>query len=128
MLRLPYGADSATTDCFEFEELTPEHGHSYYLWGNGVYLLALAVCDQFTRSGQLAPIASATYDDLPVHLRKHPQGQWMVPCAEALLTDRAAARFQDSGISTLRSVQGRDQILLPRLQSLAGGALKGPWS
>lgn len=128
MLRLPYGADSATTDCFEFEELTPEHGHSYYLWGNSAYLLALAVCDQFSRSGRLAPLVSATYDNLPVHLRKHPQGQWMVPCAEALLTDRAAARFQGAGISTLRSVQGRDQIALPRLQSLAGSELKGPWS
>ncbi|WP_308364175.1 MULTISPECIES: type VI secretion system contractile sheath domain-containing protein [unclassified Microbulbifer] len=128
MLRLPYGADSATTDCFEYEELTPEHGHNYYLWGNSAYLLALSICQQFSEAGRPAPVLSASYEDLPLHLRDLPQGRWMTPCAEALLTDRAAARFESAGISTLRSVQGRDQILLPRLQSLAGGGLKGPWS
>ena len=127
MLRLPFGADSARTDCFDFEELTPEHGHSYYLWGNGAYLLALSICQQFARTGRLAAVASASYEGLPLHLRKLPQGDWMTPCAEAQLTDRAAARFTSAGISTLRSVQGRDQILLPHLQSLSGTDLRGPW-
>lgn len=128
LLRLPYGADSSTTDCFAYEELTQEHGHNYYLWGNSAYLLALSVCQQFARSGQLEAVRAATYDCLPMHIRKSPQGQWIVPCAETLLTDRAAARFERAGISTLRSVQGRDQIVLPRLQSLAGGDLRGPWN
>ncbi|MFC6634125.1 type VI secretion system contractile sheath domain-containing protein [Microbulbifer taiwanensis] len=128
MLRLPYGADSATTERFNFEELTHEHGHGYYLWGNSAYLLALSICQQFSQSGRLAPVSSARYEDLPLHLRKLPQGHWMTPCAEALLTDRAAAKFDSAGISTLRSVQDRDQIILPRLRSLAGGELRGPWS
>lgn len=128
MLRLPYGAESATTDCFDFEELTGEHGHQYYLWGNSAYLLALSLCEQFVRDGRPAPVVSASYDDLPLHLRTLPQGQWITPCAEALLTDRAAAQFTGAGFSTLRSVQGRDRVLLPRLQSLAGGDLQGPWS
>ncbi|MCW8128134.1 type VI secretion system contractile sheath domain-containing protein [Microbulbifer halophilus] len=128
MLRLPYGADSATTDCFEFEELTEEHGHRYYLWGNSAYLLALSLCEQFVREGRPAPVTADRYEDLPLHLRRLPQGQWITPCAEALLNDRAAAQFTAAGFSTLRSVQGRDQILLPRLQSLAGNELQGPWS
>jgi len=128
MLRLPYGADTATTDCFDYEELTAEHGHNYYLWGNSAYLLALSICQQFAHSGRAAPVHSASYENLPLHLRRLPQGQWMTPCAEAILTDRAAAQFDRAGISTLRSVQGRDQIVLPTLRSLAGGELRGPWS
>ncbi|WP_244506237.1 type VI secretion system contractile sheath domain-containing protein [Microbulbifer marinus] len=128
MLRMPFGADSARTDCFDFEELTPEHGHRYYLWGNSAYLLVLSICQQFARTGGFAPVVSASFEDLPLHLRKMPQGDWMTPCAEAQLTDRAAARFASAGISTLRSVRGKDQILLPRLQSLAGTDLRGPWS
>ncbi|AMX01382.1 type VI secretion system contractile sheath domain-containing protein [Microbulbifer thermotolerans] len=128
MLRLPYGADSATTECFDFEELTADHGHNYYLWGNSVYLLALAICQQFSQSGKLVSPRPATFDNLPLHVRRLPQGRWLTPCAEALLSDRAAARFQATGISTLRSVQDRDQILLPKVQSLAGGELRGPWS
>ncbi|QKX16447.1 type VI secretion system contractile sheath domain-containing protein [Microbulbifer sp. YPW1] len=128
MLRLPYGADTARTESFKFEELTPELGHQYYLWGNGAYLLGLSLCSEFVTRGQPTAVASDIYSDLPLHLRRLPQGQWMTPCAEALMTDTGAARFQSAGLSTLRSVQGRDEILLPKLQSLAGTALSGPWS
>ncbi|MFA0810281.1 type VI secretion system contractile sheath domain-containing protein [Microbulbifer epialgicus] len=127
MLRLPFGSETSTTEHFDFEELTPEQGHQYYLWGNSVYLLALAICQEFSASGRLRAPSSAIYESLPLHLRKLPQGQWITPCAEALLTDRGATRFMQAGLSTMRSVQGRDQIILPRLTSLAGGTLKGPW-
>ncbi|WP_152450740.1 type VI secretion system contractile sheath domain-containing protein [Microbulbifer sp. THAF38] len=127
MLRLPFGRETSTTEHFDFEELTPEQGHQYYQWGNSAYLLALAICQGFSTTGRLQAPASATYESLPLHLRKLPQGQWITPCAEALLTDRVAAEFDRAGLSTMRSVQGRDQILLPSLRSLAGGALRGPW-
>lgn len=127
MLRLPYGADTARTENFSFEELTPESGHQYYLWGNGAYLLALSLCREFVASGKPTAVSEDRFCDLPLHLRKLPQGQWLTPCAEVLMTDRAARRFQSTGLSTLRSVQGRDEILLPKLQSLSGGPLKGPW-
>lgn len=128
MLRLPYGADTASTETFAFEELTPELGHQYYLWGNGAYLLALSLCGEYVEKGRPTEVSAAHFGDLPLHLRNLPQGQWMTPCAEALMTDRGAARFQSAGLSTLRSVQGRDEILLPKLQSLCGTPLKGPWS
>ncbi|WP_299939899.1 type VI secretion system contractile sheath large subunit [uncultured Microbulbifer sp.] len=127
MLRLPFGSGAATTEQFDFEELTAEQGHQYYLWGNSAYLLALAICQAVSANGKLQVPVSASYEDLPLHLRKLPQGQWVTPCAEALLTDSGATQFMQAGLSTLRSVQGRDQIILPRLRSLAGGALKGPW-
>ncbi|WP_160151658.1 type VI secretion system contractile sheath domain-containing protein [Microbulbifer sp. ALW1] len=127
MLRLPYGAETARTEDFAFEELTPELGHQYYLWGNSAYLLALSLCREFVTNGKASPVTADQFVDLPLHLRNLPQGQWMTPCAEALMTDRGAARFQAAGISTLRSVQGRDEILLPKLQSLSGAMLKGPW-
>jgi len=127
MLRLPYGADTARTESFDYEELTADLGHQYYLWGNSAYLLALSLCHQFVNSGQPAAVAADCYTDLPLHLRKMPQGTWVTPCAETLMNDRAAARFTSAGISTLRSVQGKDEILLPRLQSLSGTDLRGPW-
>ncbi|QIL90445.1 type VI secretion system contractile sheath domain-containing protein [Microbulbifer harenosus] len=128
MLRLPYGADTSSTEAFAFEELTPELGHQYYLWGNGAYLLALSLCREYVTAGRPSGVGAAHYGDLPLHLRNLPQGKWMTPCAEALMTDRGAARFQAAGLCTLRSVQGRDEILLPKLQSLCGTPLKGPWS
>lgn len=127
MLRLPFGAETARTDLFAFEELTPDLGHQYYLWGNSAYLLGLSICSAFVQTGKPVPVSAAQFQDLPLHVRNLPQGKWMTPCAEALLNDRAAARFQTIGISTLRSVQGRDEISLPKLQSIAGTGLRGPW-
>ncbi|WP_299594466.1 type VI secretion system contractile sheath large subunit [uncultured Microbulbifer sp.] len=127
LLRLPYGADSSRTEYFSFEELSPELGHRYYLWGNSAYLLALSICNAFSTTGAPQSVSADHYRDLPLHLRKLPQGEWLTPCAEAWMTDRAAARFQSAGLSTLRSVQGRDEILLPKLQSISGTELKGVW-
>ncbi|MBY6189984.1 type VI secretion system contractile sheath large subunit [Microbulbifer agarilyticus] len=128
LLRLPFGNDASRTDNFKFEELTPELGHRYYLWGNSAYLLALSICSAFISSGKPSLVQADHYRDLPLHLRKFPHGDWLTPCAEAWMTDRAAARFYDAGLSTLRSVQGRDEIVLPNLQSIAGSELRGSWS
>ena len=128
LLRMPFGADASRTETFAFEELSPELGHRYYLWGNSAYLLALSICSAFSSSGAPAAVRGDHYTDLPLHLRKLPHGEWLTPCAEAWMTDRAATRFNDAGLSALRSVQGRDEIVLPRLQSLAGTELRGAWS
>lgn len=128
LLRLPYGADSSRTEDFLFEELGPEPGHRYYLWGNSAYLLTLSICRAFIEAGSPQQVRGDRYRDLPLHLRKLPQGEWLTPCAEAWMNDHAAARFHSAGLSTLRSVQGRDEILLPKLQSIAGTALKGAWT
>ena len=128
LLRMPYGADSSRTEAFQFEELDAESGHRYYLWGNSAYLLALSICTAFSSAGIPQPVRADHYRDLPLHLRKLPQGEWLTPCAEAWMTDRAAARFHEAGLSTMRSVQGRDEIMLPKLQSIAGVDLKGAWT
>ncbi|WP_406828470.1 type VI secretion system contractile sheath domain-containing protein [Microbulbifer sp. ARAS458-1] len=127
LLRMPFGADASRTETFAFEELSSELGHRYYLWGNSAYLLALSICSAFSAQGAPTAVPADQYTGLPVHLRKLPHGEWLTPCAEAWMTDRAAARFTAAGLSALRSVQGRDEILLPRLQSLAGTALRGAW-
>ncbi|MCQ3829220.1 type VI secretion system contractile sheath large subunit [Microbulbifer elongatus] len=127
LLRMPFGADASRTETFAFEELSPELGHRYYLWGNSAYLLALSICSAFSAQGVPTVVPADQYTGLPVHLRKLPHGEWLTPCAEAWMTDRAAARFNAAGLSALRSVQGRDEIVLPRLQSLAGTTLRGAW-
>ncbi|MFV8783891.1 type VI secretion system contractile sheath domain-containing protein [Microbulbifer sp. SA54] len=127
MLRLPFGEETSRTDCFAFEELTPDLGHQYYLWGNSAYLLGLSICCAFVDAEGELPVTDARFHDFPLHVRTLPQGKWITPCAEALLNDRAAGRFQSAGLSTLRSVQGRDEIHLPKLQSIAGTSLRGPW-
>ncbi|HZI40831.1 MAG TPA: hypothetical protein VFD67_03990, partial [Gemmatimonadaceae bacterium] len=51
------------------------------------------------------------------------------PCAEVLLTERAAERLLDRGLSPLLSVRDSDAVILPRLQSIAEplARLSGRW-
>lgn len=130
LLRLPYGANTSTTDCFDFEELSAEAGHKYYLWGNSAYLLTLLLCDSYLDSGmQLRPGQIQDVDGMPVHVYQQSGEKRIKPCAEAMVTDSGAKRFKDSGLNLVRSVQGQDRVLLPEFISLhTSGELKGPWS
>ncbi|GAB2511438.1 hypothetical protein GCM10008940_12070 [Microbulbifer agarilyticus] len=128
LLRMPFGADASRTEAFAFEELSPELGHRYYLWGNSAYLLAISICSAFSSAGLPVSVCADHYENLPMHMRKLPHGDWLTPCAEAWMTDRAASQFTAAGLTVLRSVQGRDEILVPQIQSLAGTALRGAWS
>lgn len=130
LLRLPYGAETSTTDCFNFEELTPDAGHKYYLWGNSAYLLTLLLCEGYLDSGmQLRPGQKQDIDGMPVHVYQQSGEKRIKACAEAMVTDRGAKRFKGSGLNLVRSVQGQDRVLLPEFISLhVSGELKGPWS
>lgn len=130
LLRLPYGADTSTTDCFDFEELTAEAGHKYYLWGNSAYLLTLLLCEGYLESGmQLRPGQRQDIDGMPVHVFEQSGEKKIKPCAEAMVTDSGAKRFKEMGLNLLRSVQNQDRVLLPEFLSLhVSGELKGPWN
>jgi predicted component of type VI protein secretion system len=130
MLRLPYGKDAATVEAFGFEELPPGSGHEAYLWGNPavacVYLLGRA----FSRSGwELSGDLETEIEELPAHVYHEGGESRIKPCAEVLLSNRAAEAILGRGLMPLLSVRDRDMVRLPRLQSLAEPltALAGRW-
>lgn len=130
MLRLPYGNQTATTDCFEFEELATNGTHRYYLWGNSGYLVTLLLCENAANHGiNMALSNNNTVADLPLHHYKQQHESTIKPCAETLLTDSAAHCFVASGITPIRSVNQQDRVVLANIQSLhVSGELKGPWN
>jgi type VI secretion system protein ImpC len=121
LLRLPYGRETEPIDAFvfeEFENATP--AHEKYLWGNPafacVYLLAVA----FSQAGwNLRPGAIREIPGLPLHVYQTDGAPILKPCAEVLLTERAAERALDHGVMPLLSLQGSDVVRLARFQSLA---------
>jgi type VI secretion system protein ImpC len=52
------------------------------------------------------------------------------PCAEVVLTERAAERLLDAGLTPLLTVRDSDEVILPRLQSIARPLtrLMGRWT
>lgn len=130
LLRLPYGRETDPTEMFSFEELSFGAPHEGYLWGNPVFLCAYLIGRSFSENGwKLRPGEFRDVDGLPLHVFEEEGESNIKPCAEALLTERAADRILETGLMPILSVRGRDTVRLVRFQSISSpvGALLGPW-
>ena len=84
----------------------------------------------FSRNGwRLLDEPVLAIDGLPLHVFRHDGEATALPCAETLLTERAAEAILDQGIMPLLSFRNQDAIRLARLQSMADPltGLSGPW-
>jgi type VI secretion system protein ImpC len=130
LLRLPYGKDTDPAESFPFEELPPGASHEDYLWGNPAMAAAYLFGAAFNHAGwQLRPGMVQDIDGLPVHVYQNDGESESKPCAEVLLTHRAADAILDRGIMPLLSVRGTDQVRLAAFRSIAEPArpLAGRW-
>jgi type VI secretion system protein ImpC len=131
LLRLPYGRQAAPVEKFEFEELPGEPDHEGYLWGNSAFACACLLGQSFTQHGWgFRPGMIDQLDDLPIHVYKSEGESEMKPCAEVLLTDRAAQAISDRGLIPLRSVRNQGAVRVESFRSFAGSgaSLRGRWS
>jgi predicted component of type VI protein secretion system len=66
---------------------------------------------------------------LPIHIYKSGEESKITPCAEAVLTERAAEAILDKGIMPLLTFKGRDTVRLARFQSVSDPPtrLAGRW-
>lgn len=128
VLRLPYGADEPC-ESFAFEELGPAPAHDHFLWGNPALAAALLLAESFSREGWgLRPGRVAEIEGLPLPLLREADGEVRaLPCAETLLTERAAAKMIEGGIMPLASLKDRDTVRLVHFQSIARTPLQGRW-
>jgi type VI secretion system protein ImpC len=131
LLRLPYGRSTTPLESFAFEEMPSPSNHETYVWGNAAFMCAYLLGQAFDEDGwKLRPGQVNRVDGLPLHVYKEAGDAVAKPCAEALLTDRAAERILDRSLMALLSIRERDAAQLVRFQSLADppASLSGPWS
>jgi type VI secretion system protein ImpC len=131
LLRLPYGRDTDAVEAFPFEEL-PEGGeHKAYLWGNPAIAWTYLLGATFNHQGwQMRPGTFAEVDRLPLHVYTKDGESAYKPCAEVVLTMRAAERIMDRGVMPLLSVQSRDSARLAGSRAVADPPrpLAGRWA
>jgi type VI secretion system protein ImpC len=131
ILRLPYGKKTSPLESFEFEEFTGEPAHEDYLWGSGVFAVALLLGQSFSEAGwEMRPGQFAEIEKLPLHVYGGDSGSQVKPCAEVVLTEDAVERMVEEGLIPLVSFKGRDVVRVARFQSIAepAQALSGRWS
>jgi hypothetical protein len=126
LARLPYGPRTDAVERFAFAEVESPPAHRTLLWSSGATLVALLLGRAFTEAGwSFEPAGAGSVEDLPV--LPLDGGRGMYPCAEAWLSDRAAAALAERGITPLVSVQNRGEVRIAGIRSLAGGALACRW-
>ena len=134
LLRLPYGRATEPTEDFEFEEngadLNHDQSHESYLWANPVFAVVYLLALGFSEDGPaFRPSNYLEIEGLPMHVYKRDDGDTEIkPCAEVLLTMRAARKIIDRGLMPLLSIKDSDRIRLGMFQSIGGSALRGRWS
>jgi type VI secretion system protein ImpC len=130
LLRLPYGQTTDPVESFSFEEMPDSPVHEDYLWGNPAFACALLLAQSFSDDGwQMRPGTHSELDGLPLHAYKQDGDTELKPCAEALLTERAAGKMLENGLMPLVWLKRQDAVRLVRFQSIAEplSALAGPW-
>jgi type VI secretion system protein ImpC len=131
LLRLPYGRQTDPIEAFAFEELPGARHHEAYLWGNPAFACALLIGQAFQDNGwELQPGDRLDLADLPAHSYTEDGESRLKPCAEVLLSQRAAEAVLARGVMPLLSHRNANAVRLMRCQSLADPptALAGPWS
>jgi len=119
LLRLPYGRQTSPIEEFSFEEMPEPPEHERYLWGNPAFACIYLLAQAFTQQGWgFWPGAVGDIDGLPAHVYKEDGESRMKPCAEALLTEKAAMAILEKGPMVLLSIKDRNQVRLLRFQSI----------
>jgi type VI secretion system protein ImpC len=130
LLRLPYGEDGEPCEAFAFEEAEAPAPHESLLWANPAYACATLLARAFSHAGwRMAAAFDPNLSGLPLYLQRVSGETRAQPCAETLMTERAAGRLLERGLMPLASMRDRDAVRLVRLQSVADpvAALAARW-
>ena len=130
LVRLPWGANAEPCDAFEFEEVDVPPRHESLLWANPAFACAILLAESFSAAGwRMKSAFDPELAGLPLHIFHAPGEATAQPCAETLLTERAAGRLLELGLMPLASIRDRDTVRLVRLQSVADppAPLSGRW-
>lgn len=117
-------------EAFEFEEMVGGSEHRLYLWGNPCFACVLLLGQAFSRQGwQLLPGSVLDIGNLPLHVYRENEESRLKPCAEVLLSQRAAEVILDKGIMPLLSFMNQDTVRLARFQAISEPLrqLSGRW-
>ncbi|MDD5296324.1 MAG: type VI secretion system contractile sheath large subunit [Rhodocyclaceae bacterium] len=128
--RLPYGRRGEPVESFPFEELDQKLEHEACAWGNPALALGQLLGLGYLESGDgMVPGDVTELDDLPAYVHEVDGERRLLPCAEALLGERATDALLSRGLMPILSYRDRNAARLVRFQSIAdpAAALSGPW-
>ncbi|HXD33130.1 MAG TPA: type VI secretion system contractile sheath large subunit [Pyrinomonadaceae bacterium] len=130
LIRLPYGKATEPIEEFDFEEFPKDSAsnHESYLWANATFAIASLLAQSFSESSwNMGSGDFSEIDGLPLHVYQEEGESHIKPCAETLLTVRAAQKLINLGLMPLISMKNTNVVRLLQVQSIAGTRLAGRW-
>ncbi len=131
LVRLPYGKDTEAAERFAFTEQTTPPAGERYLWASAAFSVAQLIAQSYSAAGgwDFTPGDECVLGDLPVHITKQDGESVQTPCAQAWLPESAIDAVIKDGLVPMVSAQGRGEVRMARLQSIASppAALVGRW-
>ena len=113
---MPYGPESSPLERVPFNELPDPAEHEAYLWGNGALACAALLGRAFHEAGwRMQLSAGMVLDDLPIFGVQCDGEYCLQPCAETLLSRRAAERILSAGLMPLLTVKGTGTARIGRM-------------
>jgi hypothetical protein len=100
------------------------------LWANPVTAVATILGMSYAQNGDKMDLGSIlSLGEMPFYYYEDPDGDQMaLPCTERLINERAAMALTAQRLMPILSIQGRPEIRLGSVNSLAGVPLAGLWS
>jgi type VI secretion system protein ImpC len=121
--RLPYGKRGEPVETFPFEEFDGKFEHEACLWGGPAFALGQLLGLSYLEAGEdMVPGDVTDLDDLPAYVHELDGERRLLPCAEALLGERATDALLSRGLMPILSYRDRNAAKLVRFQSIADPA------
>ena len=131
LLRLPYGNKSKPVESFSFEEMTEEHCHECFLWGNAAFIKAEMLVRNFTSNAwAMSPREVYQTEGLPLFYYQDEGEKVAKAVAEIYMKERGGEIINSRGLISLWSVKNADSIRSVDYQSISENTqdLQGRWS
>ncbi|MEN8148209.1 MAG: type VI secretion system contractile sheath large subunit [Planctomycetota bacterium] len=127
LARLPYGANTAPVEEFDFEEDTEGADHGHYTWANAAYAMATNINSAFKNYGWCTRIrgieSGGAVENLPTHTFPTDDGGVDMKCpTEIAISDRREAELAKNGFMPLIHKKNSDFAAFIGAQSLQAPA------
>jgi len=120
LMRRPYGVKSDPVEGMPFEEMDGAHAHDALLWAPAALGCAALLGQSFRENGwQMQAGDHLQIGNLPTCMVTRDGDRQLQPCAEVLLSERAAAAMGERGVMAMASYKDRAEVRLVRFQSIA---------
>ncbi len=120
MARRPYGPESDPVESFVFCEIPDGTHRADYLWMNAAFGIAALLGQDHAQD------IPTELERLPLYVFEHEGEELLQPGTEVALSQRAAEKFAEFGLTVFRAVRNEETVRVAMVRTLSGCEMSLP--